>query len=231
MRDSYIRASYLSLAISILVMIIILLCLYTNPNHPKFSIEDFSVVPDSKRSPNDLKDDDISFDLKLRNMNKAVGLYYEDPSRLTFTYHSLQEPSPKDDTWVYTLPAFYQGNGKTKHIQSVAKNSQHQPPRAIVDKRQDIKELIETDLLATDKTQYARSLLRNHLRLPSSRDNLVVVEKPVPAKVVTFRITLIINYRFKLWGDSSTHKLVVGADVTVDATTGERVTEGSINLV
>lgn len=57
------------------------------------------------------------------------------------------------------------------------------------------------------------------------------MEKANPVEVVYFRINLIVNYRFRLWWDFSKHHCEVGAEVIVNANTGERISTGSIKLV
>ncbi|GKB65550.1 hypothetical protein Tco_0921736 [Tanacetum coccineum] len=218
------------------ITIIVLSCLYTCPNHPKLTIEDFS-VPSLNITPNHIPED-IYFDLKLRNMNKAVGLYYDDPFSLAITYSSLDQPYQKY-VWESTVPAFYQGNGKTKHIKSLMSNNRQLPSTALVDE-EDTPQMVENglDMLAPSMlpsyedngdTKHVRSLLREYIQLPSTSSG--EIEKANPVEVVSFRINLIANYRFRLWWDSSKHHCEVGAEVMVNANTGERISEGSIKLV
>ncbi|KAI3505207.1 hypothetical protein L1887_27177 [Cichorium endivia] len=237
------------------IVLIVLGCLYANPNTPILSIEDFSVPAFNKMS--DPTAQDIYFDLKLRNMNKAVGLYYDDPFSLAFSYYPLEEPNQKY-AWVCTVPAFYQGNGETKHIRARMKKDIQLPSEVVVvDEEDDTQEVVDTgiDFLAptaapfyqgNGETNQVRSLLWDQLQLPSTlvgnqdaseehlpenRQDLVAVVKAAPAEVVTFRIQVAVNYRFKQWSQSSTHDVELGGDVMVDANTGKRVSTGSITLV
>lgn len=149
MNDIFIFTSFVSVTISVIVTTIVLLCLYTYPKIPNLSIEEFSVPALNKTHGHTVGD--IYFDLKLRNMNKAIGLYYDDPFSIAFSYYPLKEPFQKY-TWVCTLPAFYQGNGKTKHIKSVAKDHLRQTSMVVVEKREDTNKVVESsmDLLVVD---------------------------------------------------------------------------------
>lgn len=60
----------------------------------------------------------IYFDLMIKNTNNLVGLYYEDPLTLTFSYFPQTiTTNPKVTVAKYPIQAFYQGNGKVKHVQ------------------------------------------------------------------------------------------------------------------
>ncbi|XP_024958679.1 uncharacterized protein LOC112499602 [Cynara cardunculus var. scolymus] len=219
----------------VVIVIVVLACLYTEPNPPKLSIEEFSVPAFNKTS--DQISGDIYIDLKLRNMNKAAGLYYDDPFTLAFSYYPIDEPYQKY-VWEYTVPPFYQGNGKSKHIITLIGNHLR-PPSMVVEEQEDTQEVVETD---GKSYEHVRSLLRNQLQLPSSMvvygedDGKSLTEtrrelNSTPAEVVSFRVDLMFSYRFKLLADHNTHVLEMGADVIVDANSGERVSKGSIQLV
>ncbi|KAI3689669.1 hypothetical protein L2E82_47634 [Cichorium intybus] len=164
------------------IVSLVLTCLYAYPNTPMLSIEDFSVPAFNKTS--DHTEQDIYFDLKLRNMNMAIGLYYDDPFSLAFSYYPLEEPNQKY-VWVCTVPAFYQGNGKTKHIRALMgkKSKNIQLPSSVVavdvDEEDDTQEVVDTvhDFLApkaapfyqgNGETNQVRSLLRDQLQLSST---------------------------------------------------------------
>ncbi|XP_023732650.1 uncharacterized protein LOC111880448 [Lactuca sativa] len=201
------------------VVIIVLLCFYSYPNPPKLSIEEFS-VPAFNYSSNHTAEN-IYFDLKLRNMNKAIGLYYEDPLSIAFFYYPYDDPYQKY-VWAGTLAAFYQGNGKTKHIKSFMGNDLQLPSTVVVDPEEHIQDLVKTD--------HVRSLLKDHLQLPST---LAETRKEMVGRIqaLNIRIAVVINYRFKYWVGSSKHQLELGGNVMVDLTTGEMVSPGSIDLV
>ncbi|KAL7597049.1 hypothetical protein Lser_V15G29938 [Lactuca serriola] len=201
------------------VVAIVLLCFYSNPNSPKLSIEEFS-VPAFNNSSNHTTGN-IYFDLKLRNMNKAIGLYYDDPLSIAFFYYPYDEPYQKY-AWVGTLAAFYQGNGKTNHIRSLKGNDLQLPSTVVVDPEEHTEDLVKTD--------HVRSLLKDHLQLPST---LGETRKEMVGRIleVNIRIAVVINYRFKYWVGSSKHQLKLGANVVVDNNTGEKVSSGSIELV
>ncbi|KAI3691655.1 hypothetical protein L6452_31455 [Arctium lappa] len=238
------KMTLLCTLIILIIVMIVLGSLYTEPNLPNLSIEQFSVPAFNKTS--DQISGDIYIDLKLRNMNKAVGLYYDDPFTLAFFYYPIEEPYQKY-VWEYTVPAFYQGNGKTKHIRTFVGNH-FRTPTMVVDEEEEDDDTQEMDSCwrcsnGNYSYKHVRSLLRNnHLQLPSSTvvdgendgEELTEIGRELDsptAEVVNFRVNVIFNYRFKLWVDYITHVLEVGADVVVDANSGERISKGSIKLV
>ncbi|GJY03902.1 hypothetical protein Tco_0369842 [Tanacetum coccineum] len=118
-------------------------------------------------------------------------------------------------------------------------NNRQLPSTALVDE-EDTPQMVENglDMLAPSMlpsyedngdTKHVISLLREYIQLPSTSSG--EIEKANPVEVVSFRINLIANYRFRLWWDSSKHHCEVGAEVMVNANTGERISEGSIKLV
>ncbi|CAH1453280.1 unnamed protein product [Lactuca virosa] len=210
----------LTFNLMVAVAAIILLCLYSFPNPPKLSIEEFS-VPAFNNSSNQ-PTGNIYFDLKLRNMNKAIGLYYDDPLSIAFFYYPYDDPYQKY-AWAGTMPAFYQGNGKTKHIRSLEENDLQFPSTVVVDSEEQTQDLVERG--------HVRTLLKDHLQLPSTLAETSNKGMVGRIQAVNIRIAVVINYRFKYWVGSSKHQLELGANVVVDNDTGEMVSPGSIELV
>ncbi|CAI9270028.1 unnamed protein product [Lactuca saligna] len=204
--------------IIVAVVALNLICLYSFPHPPKLSIEELS-VPAINTSSNQTTRN-IYFDLKLRNMNIAMGLYYDDPLTIAFFAYPYDDPYQKY-VWSGTFAAFYQGNGKTKHIRSLKENNLQFPSTVVIDQEEHTQDLVETG--------HVRTLLKDHLLLPSTlpetRRDLVG-----PILVVNIRIAVIINYRFKYWVGSSNHQRELGGNVIVDLSTGEMISTGSVEL-
>ncbi|KAL7595025.1 uncharacterized protein LOC111880454 [Lactuca sativa] len=201
------------------VVVIVLLCLYSFPNPPKLSIEELSVPAFTNSA--DQTAGNIYFDLKLRNMNKAIGLYYDDPLSIAFFYYPYDDPYQKY-AWAGTIPAFYQGNGNTTHIRSLKENDLQFPSTVVVDPEEKTLDLV--------KTGHARALLKDHLQLPST---LAETRKGMVGRIqaVNIRIAVVINYRFNYWVGSAKHQLELGGNTVVDLNTGEMVSLGSLELV
>nr|KAJ0199938.1 hypothetical protein LSAT_V11C600325880 [Lactuca sativa] len=201
------------------VVVIVLLCLYSFPNPPKLSIEELSVPAFTNSS--DQTAGNIYFDLKLRNMNKAIGLYYEDPLSIAFFYYPYDDPYQKY-AWAGTMAAFYQGGGKTSHIKSIKENDLQFPSTVVVEPEEKPLDLVDTG--------HARALLKDHLQLPST---LAETRKGMVGRIqaVNIRIAVVINYRFNYWVGSSEHQLELGGNTVVDLNTGEMVSLGSLELV
>ncbi|CAH1453271.1 unnamed protein product [Lactuca virosa] len=203
----------------VVVALIVLLSFYSFPNPPKLSIEEFTIQASTNSS--DPTAGNIYFDLKLRNMNKAIGLYYDDPLSIAFFYYPYDDPYQKY-AWAGTLAGFYQGNGKTKHIKSFMGNDLQLPSTVVVDPEEHIQDLV--------KTNHVRSLLKDHLQLPST---LPETRRDMVGRLLALniRIAVIISYRFKYWVGSSSHQLQLGGNLLVDLDTGEMISPASIDLV
>ncbi|CAI9290729.1 unnamed protein product [Lactuca saligna] len=205
--------------LSFAFVVIVLLSLYTFPNPPELYIAEFS-VPAFKNSSNNTAEN-ISFDLTLCNVNLAIGLYYDYPLSIAFFYYPYEDPF-QEYVWAGTLPGFYQGNGKTKHIRSLEGKDLQFPSTVVVDPEEHTEDLVETN--------HVRTLLKDHLQLPST---FAETRKDMVGRIleVNIKIAVVINYRFKYWVGSSKHHLELGADVVVDSNTGEMISPGLIELV
>ncbi|KAI3501105.1 hypothetical protein L1887_28964 [Cichorium endivia] len=107
-----------SIFLGIFVLVPVLVALFAYPSSPSFSIDLFDNqalnMTTTDDSPTNLT---IHFDLKLKNENKAIGLHYPDPLTITFSY--FPNVSLLTILAEYKLDGFYQGNGKTRHVQGM----------------------------------------------------------------------------------------------------------------
>ena len=100
-----------------IIMTVIVICVfYTTPSDPIFTFKDIYVSAlnlSDISSTTTTTNQTIFFDMKLHNKNKAMGAYYN-LVHITFSYiPNIKLTFPVAE---FTVPKFYQGNRRSKHV-------------------------------------------------------------------------------------------------------------------
>ncbi|KAJ9549915.1 hypothetical protein OSB04_022458 [Centaurea solstitialis] len=181
----------------LLILLVVMLVLYVNPKNPEFSVEKFYVSAFNKTSSN-ATTNTISFDIKLRNQNKAIGLYYDDPVNLTFSF------TPRETNaqiiWKYSVPKFYQGNAQSRRLRDVI-----QP------------------LGAHEISVFNRTAVAEHASVLPTGAITTGLEP-----LLYFKVDFVTKVRFKLIGKHHAKEVVVSADVPIGVNTGEKFAKRGI---
>ncbi|KAI3727494.1 hypothetical protein L6452_16110 [Arctium lappa] len=181
----------------LLIVLVVMLVLYVNPKNPEFSVEKFYVSAFNKTSSN-ATTNTISFDIKLRNQNKAIGLYYDDPVNLTFSF--IPRETNNQIIWKYSVPKFYQGNAQSRRLRDVI-----QP------------------LEAPEISVFNETVVVEHASVLPSGAITTGLEP-----LLYFKVDFVTKVRFKLIGKHHAKELVVSADVPIGANTGEKYAKRGI---
>ncbi|PWA34048.1 non-race specific disease resistance protein 1-like protein b [Artemisia annua] len=106
----------ISSILTIITTVIVICVFYTTPSDPIFTLKDIYVSAlnlSDISSTTTAANQTIFFDMKLHNKNKAMGAYY-DPVQITFSYiPNIKLTFPVAE---FTVPKFYQGNRRSKHV-------------------------------------------------------------------------------------------------------------------
>ncbi|KAM0058395.1 putative protein NDR1 [Helianthus debilis subsp. tardiflorus] len=97
-------------------VVVIILCLFVNPEYPEVSVEQFYVSAFNKTASN-ATSSTISFNIKLQNRNSAIGVYYDSPINVTFSF--IPRETANRIIWQYSVPKFYQGNAQSRRLRDV----------------------------------------------------------------------------------------------------------------
>lgn len=176
-----------------------MLVLYVNPKNPEFSVEEFYVSAFNKTLSN-ATGNTISFNIKLRNQNSAIGLYYDDPVNVTFSY--IPRESNNEIIWKYSVPKFYQGNAQS---------------RRLID---EIKPLgaLETPVF----NQTVLALAEHSTILPYGA--ITTGLEPL----LYFKVDIVTKVRFRLIGKPHAKDFALSASVPIGANTGEKFAKRGI---
>ncbi|KAF5755312.1 hypothetical protein HanXRQr2_Chr17g0801391 [Helianthus annuus] len=180
-----------------LIVLVVLLVLYVNPKYPEFSVEEFYVPAFNKTSSNTTSST-ISFNVKLRNQNAAIGLYYDGPVNVTFSF--IPRETKNKVVWEYSVPKFYQGNAQSRRLIDVIK-----------------------PLGASDTPVFNQTAVAEHSSvLPFGAINTGL------EPLVYFRVDFVSKVRFRLIGKHHAKVFALSADVPIGTTTGEKFAKRGI---
>ncbi|CAH1453267.1 unnamed protein product [Lactuca virosa] len=87
-------------------------------NRPTIYLDNFNVVSLRNTSNSLTNNATIYLDLRIKNENSLIGIYYEDPLNLTITYLPPTKSAGSNVTiGQCAIQGFYQGSGEVKQIQ------------------------------------------------------------------------------------------------------------------
>ncbi|KAK1438720.1 hypothetical protein QVD17_04530 [Tagetes erecta] len=175
----------------LIIVLVVMLVLYVNPKNPEFSVEQFYVSAFNKTASN-ATSSTISFDIKLRNQNAAIGLYYDDYVNVTFSF--IPRETNDKIIWKYSVPKFYQGNAQSRRLIDVIK-----------------------PIGAPDTPVFNQTVVAAH----SSVLPLGAMDTGLES-LLYFRVDFVTKVRFKLIGKHHAKEFGLSANVPIGATTGEK---------
>ncbi|KAD3641207.1 hypothetical protein R6Q59_003831 [Mikania micrantha] len=180
-----------------IIVLIVMLVLYVNPKNPEFSVEQFYVSAFNQTYSNSTSST-ISFDIKLRNQNAAIGLYYDGPVNITFSF--IPRETNNKVIWKYSVPKFYQGNAQSRRLRDVI-----------------------MPLGPPDVPVFNQTVVAEHSSVLPAGVMMTGLEP-----LVYFRVDFVTKVRFKLIGKHHAKDFALSADVPIGATTGEKFAKRGI---